>query len=144
MLEILFRRLVPDAEPPRKAHDGDAGWDVTAASYRNENGIHVYGTGLAFAVPKGCWLDARARSSIYKRGLWLSNGVGTIDSAYRGEVGAMFYSMMFPCDPYKVGERIIQLIPMPIKCDEVVFAEVDELPESWDGRGEGGFGSTGR
>lgn len=143
MIEILFKRLVPDAEPPKKAHDGDAGWDVTAMSYKYENGVHVYGTGLAFAVPNGYWLDARARSSIYKRNLLLCNGLGTIDSCYRGEVKAMFYSFP-PCDRYKVGERIIQLIPMPAKCAEVVFTEVDELPESIDGRGEGGFGSSGK
>lgn len=141
---IPFKRLDERAKPPCRAHEGDAGFDVTAIEVRKENGVYIYRTGLAFAVPKGCWLDARARSSIYKTGLILCNGVGTIDSSYRGEVQAMFYDNDFDFpEPYRVGDRIMQLIPMPCRADEVEFVEVKELPESWDGRGTGGFGSTG-
>ena len=146
MTTILYKKLHADAQPPKRAHEGDAGWDVTAVDHMIANGVHIFGTGLAFAVPKGCWLDARARSSIYKTGLILCNGVGTIDSSYRGEVKAMFYEFPHPFyrpQQYGVGDRIMQLIPMPCKADEVEFVEVFELPESWDGRGTGGFGSTG-
>lgn len=141
---IPFKRLDERAKPPCRAHEGDAGFDVTAIEVRKENGVYIYRTGLAFAVPKGCWLDARARSSIYKTGLILCNGIGTIDSSYRGEVGAMFYAAPgVEENPYKPGDRIFQLVPMPCRADQVKFIEVQELPESWDGRGKGGFGSTG-
>lgn len=145
MVTILYKRLVPEAQPPKRAHAGDAGWDVTAVRkhYYNDRTI-VYGTGLAFAVPPGHWLDARARSSIYKMGLMLCNGVGTIDSSYRGEVGAMFYQLDPHGVTYEPGDRVLQLIPMPCRCDEVEFVETAELPASWDGRGQGGFGSTGK
>jgi dUTP pyrophosphatase len=142
---ILFKKLRADAEPPVRAHDGDAGWDVRGV--REDNpfpDMAVYGTGLAFAVPRGCWLDVRARSSVYRTGMVLCNGVGTVDSAYRGEVKAMFYRVQPQGTiPYASGERVAQLVPMPCRADEVEFVEVDELPPSWDGRGEGGFGSTG-
>ena len=150
METILFKRLDPRAIPPRRAHDGDAGWDIYAISREMdlETGAIVYRTGLAFAVPRGMWLDARARSSIYRTGLCLCNGVGTIDSGYRGEVMACFYNAAsaHPAyfKPYHVGDRILQLVPMPVRCDEVEFREVDKLPPPLDGRGAAGFGSTGR
>ena len=147
---IYYKKIDPRAIPPKKAHDGDAGWDIYAISREMdlETGAIVYHTGLAFAVPRGMWLDARARSSIYRTGLSLCNGVGTIDSGYRGEVMACFYNAAYATPaffrPYHVGDRILQLIPMPIRCDEVEFREVETLPPPWDGRGEAGFGSTGR
>lgn len=145
MIRILFKKLRVDAEPPVRAHDGDAGWDVVGV--RELNALPdtlVYGTGLAFAVPRGFWLDVRARSSVYRTGLVLCNGVGTVDSAYRGEVKAMFYQVQPQVAvPYASGDRVAQLVPMPCRADEVELVEVDELPPSWDGRGEGGFGSTG-
>ena len=150
METILFKRLDPRAIPPKKAHDGDAGWDIYAISREMdlETGVIVYHTGLAFAVPRGMWLDARARSSIYRTGLSLCNGVGTIDSGYRGEVMACFYNAAYATPaffrPYHVGDRILQLVPMPVRCDEVELREVETLPPPWDGRGEAGFGSTGR
>lgn len=145
MLRILFKRLRSDAVAPTRAHDGDAGWDVVG--FRETNALPdtlVYGTGLAFAVPRGFWLDARARSSVYRTGLMLCNGVGTVDSSYRGEVKALFFlAQPQGTVPYASGDRVMQLVPMPCRADEVEFVEVDELPPSWDGRGEGGFGSTG-
>ena len=150
METILYKRLDQRAIPPRRAHDGDAGWDICAIAREMdlETGAIVYHTGLAFAVPRGMWLDARARSSIYKTGLCLCNGVGTIDSGYRGEVMACFYNATGNAPaffkPYHVGDRILQIIPMPIRCDEVEFREVEKLPPPWDGRGAAGFGSTGR
>ena len=54
METILFKRLDPRAIPPRRAHDGDAGWDIYAISREMdlETGAIVYHTGLAFAVPR--------------------------------------------------------------------------------------------
>lgn len=140
---ILFKKLVPEAKAPTRAHEGDAGWDVTAVNVEEDNSAYIYGTGLAFAIPKGYWMDLRARSSIYKNTASpiMVSGVGTIDAFYRGEVKAVFYAKV---RPYCYGERIAQLIVQPALTTDVEFVEVDELPESEDGRGEGGFGSTGR
>ena len=143
-MKILFKRLDERAKAPTRKHEGDAGWDVTAIDCDIIGGKVHYRTGLAFAVPPGCWLMAAPRSSIGNTGMILANGIGVIDAGYRGEVQADFYRTHDECFMYEEGDRIFQLIPMPVRTDEVEFVEVDELPVSWDGRGDGGFGSTGR
>jgi dUTP pyrophosphatase len=68
----------------------------------------------------------------------LSNCVGVVDSGYRGEVSAV---MIGTTDKsYKVGDRVAQLIVMPIPY--VDFEEVNELSDTE--RGAGGYGSTGK
>ena len=85
------------------------------------------------------------RSSIARKDLVLSNGVGVIDAGYRGEVMAKFRLV----DPllkheeyhwYDVGDRVAQLVVM--KLPDVELEEADELSESE--RGDGGYGSTGK
>ena len=146
MHEILFKKLTPDACAPVRMHAGDAGWDITAVAVEqlaNAQAI-ICKSGLAFAIPRGMWMDVRARSSVYQRGMFLSNGVGTVDSGYRGEVRAVFYGTGdVTTDFYKTGERFAQLVVNPCRYDEVVFTEVDELPPAEDGRDTAGFGSTG-
>lgn len=145
MTTILFKKTRIGAVAPTRAHDGDAGWDVTVPM----NGVElkpdmaIYSLGLAFAVPKGMWLMAVPRSSVYKTGMVLANGVGVIDAGYRGEIKAMFWRVKKDWSPYMDGDRACQLILMPERTDDVEFVEVDELPESWDGRNADGFGSTG-
>ena len=142
---VYVKRLSKTAKMPERSHEDDAGADVFADSKRlmdPDNDVFSYGTGLALAIPKGYWMDLRARSSIYKTGLQLANGVGTIDAGYRGEVRAIFYTNHHK-KPYEVGDKIAQLVLMPnVSPMDVRFVEVDELPMDND-RG-GGFGSTGR
>lgn len=149
MVEIKVKRLVPEAELPVRKHESDAGADVKAVSKHlaaaysdGENVLDVveYGTGLAFSIPKGYALDFRARSSVWKQGMMLCNGVGTIDEAYHDEVKAFFYK--FAYGEYNIGDRIGQLVLQPyVDPREIKFVEVDEL-EFNENRG-GGFGSTG-
>ena len=141
---ILFKKLHSEAQAPIRAHDGDAGWDVTNVGYALSRNYITYRTGLAFAIPKGYWMMAVPRSSIYKTGLIMSNSLGVIDSGFRGEVKAVFYCCCKDVNSYLLGNRIMQLIVQPALTTDVEFVEVDELPESEDGRGEGGFGSTGK
>lgn len=85
-------------------------------------------------------IDFRARSSIWKTGMILSNCVGTLDEFYRGEVMAVFYHVMPNMPRYKVGDKIGQIklaISLPMN---FMWGAVDRATE----RGEGGFGSTGR
>lgn len=81
-----------------------------------------------------------ARSGLAtKHGLALSNGIGVIDSDYRGEICV---SLINTSDtPYMVerGERIAQLMFMPVfAANFIIASELDETE-----RGAGGFGSTG-
>ncbi len=87
-----------------------------------------------------CGAGVCAQRPCRKNGLTLSNGVGVIDSDYRGEisVGAGESSDK----PYTVqnGERIAQLAVMPVALPDML--EVETLTDTE--RGTGGFGSTGR
>lgn len=137
-MEIKLKRINDKAIIPTKAHATDAGFDLYATSCHYDNGVVVYGTGIAVEIPQGYVGLVFPRSSIVNTNLTLSNSVGVIDSGYRGEIMAKFRKG--GSTTYKVGDRIAQLIIIPYP--EVEFEEVDELSES--DRGVGGYGSTGR
>jgi len=144
-ITIKYKKLHPDAKAPYRKHVDDAGFDLTAVSYRYNKtyGVCEYGTGLAFELPSGLWGDLRPRSSIYKTGLMLCNSCGTLDAPYRGEVTAKFYQIeKETCQPYEIGNRILQLIIIGASPTDVEFVEVDDLSET--DRGTGGYGSTGK
>lgn len=144
-MKIKVKRLHENAKIER-ATDGSAGYDVYAAADPETKPLHggvvvVYDTGLAFEVPEGYYLDARARSSITtKTRLMLGNGAGVIDSDYRGPVMFQFRMANPAGDVYKKGDRIGQLILK--KYEPMEFEFVDKLSET--DRGNGGFGSTGQ
>lgn len=138
-LTVRFKKLHPEAKAPYQATPGSAGFDLTAVSKEEDDYIIKYGTGLAVEIPEGHVGLVFPRSSIYKTGLLLTNSVGVIDSDYRGEISAVFTNIEFHKE-YKVGDRIAQLVIMPIPA--VKFEEAEELTETK--RGAGGYGSTGR
>jgi dUTP pyrophosphatase len=141
-MEIRFKRLTEKAVMPTMAHATDAGFDLTATRKNiDEMGNIVYGTGIAVEIPEGYVGLVFPRSSIANKTQILSNSVGVIDSGYRGEIMAKFKHLICPMPThYNVGERIAQLIIMPIPAVE--FVEVAELDDS--DRGTGGYGSTGK
>lgn len=98
-------------------------------------------TGLHFEVPRGYEGQLRIRSGIStKYGISLINGVGTIDSDYRGEVRVPVINLSDKVYILEDGERIAQLIIAPYLKEVVVG--VDVLSDT--NRGDGGFGSTGK
>lgn len=159
-MKVTFKKLNDKAVMPKKAHPTDAGYDLTATSRKvDDMGNIVYGTGLAFEIPEGYTGLLFPRSSISKTNLTLTNAVGVIDSHYRGEVTFKFKVLQMVGEydsgsggkilghdfddaiyAYTVGERIGQLIIMPIP--EIEFEEAAEL--STTDRGTGGYGSTGK
>jgi dUTP pyrophosphatase len=142
-MKVLFKKLVPYAQKPKFGKPGDAGADLVATSVDSSTreGQIVYGTGLAVEIPEGMVGLVFPRSSVRNYDLVLSNAVGVIDSGYRGEIMATFNlkNPWSPDDIYKVGDRIAQLVIMPIPL--IKYKQVDELSETE--RGNGGFGSTG-
>jgi dUTP pyrophosphatase len=80
------------------------------------------------------------RSSVYKTGLMLSCCVGVIDSDFRSSISMIFNVGYGGCSPYKPGDRIGQIVFVPVPAVELV--ESDELSETE--RGAGGYGSTGK
>ena len=82
-----------------------------------------------------------ARSGLaIKHGIGLLNGVGVVDSDYRGEIRVGVINQFEETYTIEPNERIAQMVVMPVSLAPVI--EVDELEET--DRGAGGFGSTGR
>ena len=140
MIEIKFKKLCAEAVMPTKAHQSDAGADLTATSKKwdDEKQCWIYGTGIATEIPEGYVGLVFPRSSIRKYGLALANSIGVIDSGYRGEIMCSF-KPTGSCPTYNVGDKVAQMIIMPYPV--VNYVEVTELSDSE--RGEGGHGSTG-
>lgn len=97
-------------------------------------------TGLYFEFEKGYEAQVRARSGLaLKKGLGLPNGIGTIDSDYRGELKVILINLSREDVVIEDGDRIAQVVFMKIELPEVV--EVQEISETK--RSDGGFGHTG-
>ena len=80
-LKVKIKKLNENAVIPSYAQYGDAGMDLVATSKSfDEDANIVYGTGLAFEIPKGFVGLLFPRSSNAKKDLLLSNSVGVIDS----------------------------------------------------------------
>lgn len=139
-MKIQFKKLHKDAVSPKFAHKTDAGADLTATSIDfSRDGQVVYGTGLCVEIPEGMVGLLFPRSSVRNTDLLMSNCVGVVDSGYLGEIMATFNLKNPWADIYKVGDRIAQLVIMPVPL--VQYTEVDELSETQ--RGTAGHGSTG-
>lgn len=140
-ITIKYRKLHPDAKAPKQGHYGDAGFDLSVLSVepiKGENAVIIH-SGICVEIPYGYQGELRARSSVHKTNTILSNGVGTIDAGYRGEVKGVFY-LNGNMEPFKVGDRFAQLVIMPAPA--VRYVEVEKLSASE--RGENGYGSTGK
>ena len=82
-----------------------------------------------------------ARSSLgLKKGITLPNAVGVIDSDYRGQIFVALTNISDEDYTISVGERIAQLVVMPVCVANI--SVVEDLPDTE--RGDGGFGSTGK
>ena len=98
-------------------------------------------TGLAIELPSQYVVAlVFARSGLAScYGLGLTNGVGVIDSDYRGEIQVLLQNLGQHPVTIIPGDRIAQMVFMPVF--QALFEEVSELQETT--RGAGGFGSTG-
>lgn len=142
---LKLKKLRPQAQLPQRQTEGAAGYDLRACIEEpvtlHPGDAFAFPTGIAAEIPPCCAGMIFTRSGLgFKRGVAVRNGVGVIDSDYRGEIHVGLHN--FSQEPYTVqpGERIAQLILMPVYLPEVM--EVEELSPTQ--RGEGGFGSTGR
>ena len=89
---LKYKKMYIEAVDPRQATLGSNGFDLTATYVEKWPGnVWAYGTGIAVEIPKGYCGLLMARSSVVNTGAFLSNGVGLIDSDYRGELIFKFY-----------------------------------------------------
>lgn len=97
-------------------------------------------TGLFIEIPEGYEAQVRARSGLaIKHGISLVNGIGTIDSDYRGEIKVILINLGDKDFTINSGDRIAQMVF--IKHEQADFELVEELNDTE--RGAGGFGHTG-
>ena len=97
--------------------------------------------GIAAAIPEGCVGVLAVRSSMgIRHGVAMSNGIGVIDSDYRGPLRVGLHNFRDTEYVVEPGDRIAQLLILPVLRPEVEV--VSELSET--ARGAGGFGSPGR
>lgn len=145
MYQIKFKKIRSSAKIPSYATEGAAAVDLSAAI---EEAItlapserRLIPTGIAISIPKNTVAILSARSGLsYKKGITAANGIGVIDSDYRGEI--FFSAINLSDETYTIepGERIAQLMLMPVYTMSLL--ECNTLDETE--RGAGGFGSTGK
>lgn len=142
-MQVKFKKFSSSAVLPTYAKQGDAGLDLTSASdgeYNPTNDYWEFDTHLAVEIPPGYVGLVFPRSSVTNTPLLLANSVGVIDSSYRGSIKFRFKHIRDQGKTYYKGDRIGQLIIVPIPNIEPV--ETEELTRTE--RGQGGYGSTGK
>jgi dUTP pyrophosphatase len=142
VLELPVRLLHPDARPPSRAYEGDAGFDLVSveAAELAPGARASLGCGIAIELPEGTCGLVLPRSGLARdHGVTVVNSPGLVDSGYRGELRVTLLntdaSETFQVEP---GMRIAQLVVLAVP--EVEPVEVEELPTS--DRGDRGFGSS--
>lgn len=136
-------RHLGDVASPRYQTPGAAAFDLAAAAdLRVAPGqLALVPTGLVFAVPEGHFLAIVARSSLPKRGLIVANGLGVLDSDYRGPADQAQVLVLNYTDTEVTiakGDRIAQAFVLRVP--RVTFVP---LTHEEDAHSRGGFGSTG-
>ena len=145
-LGVQIRLTRAGASVPRYATEGSAACDLTAAIDAPilipQGGSASIPTGIAISMERQDVVAiVCARSGLaFKHGLSLVNGIGVIDSDYRGEISVGLRNHGSADYTVQPGERIAQLMFMP--CLAAAFTVTDTLDDT--ARGEGGFGSTGK
>ena len=144
-LTIEFAKLEPGATIPTQGSPQAAGWDLYALEETvvKRHQSTLIKTGLAIAIPFGWEGQIRCRSSLGKKGMIMPNGIGTIDSDYRGEL-MVLATWIGAGEEFIVtkGERIAQLLFSRVPQVKFIEKTYDELGET--SRGTGGFGSSGK
>lgn len=147
LVKKISEKVGRDIPLPSYATEGSAGLDLSACidePIRLEPGHRVkIPTGIAIQLQDNglVGLVFPRSGNALRHGISLTNAVGVIDSDYTGEIQVIVQNLD-PERPFTIhpGDRIAQLLFMPVlKAD---LAWTDRLEET--GRGEGGFGSTGR
>lgn len=128
------------ATPGSAAMDLYACIDAPITLAPHERRLIPNGISIALPGPEYVALVFARSGLASKKGIAMANGVGVIDSDYRGPLMAAIINQSD--EPYTIqpGDRICQLMIVPVVQPTIAVAE--ELDET--ARGAGGFGSTGR
>ena len=133
-------KLDEGAFMPTRAHEADAGLDLYSREDRwiSSCGSSCFDTGVHVEIPKGYVGMVKSKSGLnVKYGL---TSEGVIDSGYTGSIVVKLYNHTYTPVFIENGQKISQLVILPILTPELEL--VDDLEETE--RGNGGFGSTGK
>ncbi len=145
-IKALSPKIGGTIPAPHFATPGSAAMDLCACLESDvtlkAGARQVLPTGVAIALPSADYVALIcARSGLAsKHGITMANGVGVIDSDYRGELRVALFNESDTDYTIHDGDRIAQLMVLPVVQPTLEF--VEELDETE--RGVGGFGSTGR
>ena len=143
---LKIKKVRENAVVPKYATSGAAGMDLYACIEEPvtlaPGKLLMIPTGIAIELPSkdlAAFIHARSGLGV-KHGICLSNGVGVVDSDYRGEVCVGLCNVSDRAYTIEPFERVAQMVIAPVAVMEI--EEAEELSDT--ARGEGGFGSTGR
>lgn len=147
--KILDPRLGGEIPLPTYATSGSAALDIRAV-FAEESIVlaadecRLIGSGLAFHIadPNYCGIVLPRSGLGYKHGIVLGNLVGLIDSDYQGELKIPLWNRSQTPYTVTLGERIAQLLFLPIA--QAQLFPVESFNQKQSTRGSGGFGHTGR
>jgi len=145
-LKIFNKRIGSVYPMPHYATDGSAGLDLRACVDKDlvlkPGGVELIPSGIAMHIADHNYAAMiLPRSGIgHKQGIVLGNLVGLIDSDYQGQIMVSCWNRGSETFTIVPGERIAQLIIVPVL--HANFNVVSDFVTS--GRGDGGFGHTGR
>lgn len=141
-IRVKFIPLSSTAKAPLYASAGAAGADLFAdiETWVKPGKHRLVETNIAIELPFGYEAQVRSRSGLaLKKGIFVLNSPGTIDSDYRGGIGVILFNTGEDDFWIKPGDRIAQLVIAAVPRAEFVQTGVIDATQ----RGAGGFGSTG-
>lgn len=140
-MKITIQRTM-NVPAPTRAHETDAGLDLYIPEGQGclirPGAVYTIDLGVRVAIPDGYCGQLALRSSAGKKGLAIPNGIGVIDSGYRGDLKVLVVALAEPV-LVSAGERICQFVIQALPAVEVEMGAVDGDTD----RGTGGLGSTG-
>lgn len=141
-MKIKIKRFDTNFPLPEYQSPGAAAMDLHARTTITiqPQTVELVPLNIALQIPKNCWVQISARSSLHKKGVLLVNGIGVGDSDYSGDQDEYKAALLnFTNQPVTIeaGQRIVQM--MVLQYERMELEEVDRLEE----KNRGGFGSTG-
>lgn len=131
----------------KRAHFDDAGIDFrtpeefTLGPAGTPTDQYVVDLGVRVAIPIGYYGKMESKS-----GLMVNHGIccmgGIVDSGFRGTIKVRMINHSHESYTFHKGDKVVQMVIMPVLLCELT--NVDVLSDSESGRGESGWGSTGR
>lgn len=140
-MQLLVKKLSPDAIIPTRASSGSVGYDLYSTEdtvVPCQHGRVIVGTGVAVGLPEGVYGRVAPRSGLAAKHC-IDVGAGVIDPDYTGEIKVIMFNHGSEDYAIKQGDKIAQLIIE--RCETPPIEEVLDIEDTI--RGTQGFGSSG-